>query len=482
MKLIRLICPCLVFLSTMVLAQSNPVPLANNPLVPASAAPGGTDFTLTVNGTGFAPGSSVNWNGTPLATKLISSSQLTATVPAADIAKPGAASVTVVNPGPGGGSSNVEFFAIRKPFTAVSFGKSAFEVGSTPGAVATADLNSDGKLDLVSTAGADSAVSVLLGNGDGTFRPSVQYLTATSPEFVIIGDFNGDGRLDLAVSTFFFVSVLLGNGDGTFQSHQDYGVSSVQNRGLATGDFNQDGKLDLAVVPASGGQVAILLGKGDGTFQSAVDYTAGSDRAEDVAVGDFNGDGKLDLAVTVFDDISVAILLGKGDGTFGTSNEYATGELPEGIASADLNGDGILDLVVHTIVGSGNSGGIAVLLGKGDGTFAPHVDYAAPEGESFSIVAADLSGDGKLDVAIPNVASTISTFIAKGDGTFLVPGFFASGPTPLGMAVGDFDGDGKLDLVEADNGGNTVSVLSQVTSGALKDEHELRCSKNWQEL
>ena len=174
MKLARFALLCLTFASTIVLAESNPVALINNPLVPTSAAPGGTSFTLTVNGTGFVQGSVVDWNGSTLATTFITSSQLTAVVPASDVVIAGAALITVVSPVPGGGTSNVDLFEVRQPFSAVSFGSpTSPAVGSDAGWVIAADVNADNKLDLVVTDYTDFGVSILLGNGDGTFQPQM---------------------------------------------------------------------------------------------------------------------------------------------------------------------------------------------------------------------------------------------------------------------------------------------------------------------
>ncbi len=203
---------------------TNPVPFINQPLVPDVVTPGGMGFTLTVNGTGFVMGSVVNWNGRARGTMFVSSSKLTATILASDTATPRTASVTVLSPGPGGGTSNVAFFEVTVSTSAIGFIPSSFDAGTSAFAVATGDFNGDGKLDVVVANASSNNVSVLLGNGDGTFQAPVDYPTGSQPSSVAVGDFNGDGKLDLAVANqncpsfpcgAGSVSILLGNGDGT---------------------------------------------------------------------------------------------------------------------------------------------------------------------------------------------------------------------------------------------------------------------------
>ncbi len=254
-------------LTTLIVTAQNPVPFISQPLLPSAFAPSvpGLTFALTVNGTGFVSDSVVNWNGHPRTTAYVNGSTLYAYILSSDTEQAGTAWITVVNPTPGGGTSNTIFLPINNPTSTVSFEpRTNYTVGSNPQYIATADFARDGKLDLVSANDGSGNVSVLLGNGDGTFQSQRQYAVAGNAQVPIIGDFNRDGKLDLTVPYYGAIAVLLGQGDGTFQPAVYYSTGVTAYHGI-TVDLRGDGKLDLALVGASS-DLSILLGNGDGTF------------------------------------------------------------------------------------------------------------------------------------------------------------------------------------------------------------------------
>lgn len=356
-----------------------------------------------------------------------------------------------------------------------------YRTGPVPYGIAAGDFNGDGYLDVVTADSGDidlskpnHTVGVLLNNGDGTFKPHVNYRVGGGPTFVAVGDFNGDGNLDLAVWNDWdgTVSILLGNGDGTFQKQKvtDLGTP-IQADTLAVGDFNRDGKLDLVVTDFIHAAVRVLLGNGDGTFQAPVSYSVAA-RAMRVAVADLRNVGKLDLIVPTWagnPNDAVSILLGNGDGTFQPAVNYSVNSEPGGVAIGDFNGDGKLDLAVANICGHDptyceQTGTVSVLLGNGDGTFKPQTEYSVGHGP-FDIATSDFNGDGNLDLAVPNgYDSTLTLLFGKGDGTFNAQQTYAPGNQPLSLALGQFGlgNVGSADMVLANWGsyqGNTITAL-----------------------
>jgi hypothetical protein len=432
-----------------------PVPFLNQPLVPDSATPGSAAFTLTVNGTGFVTTSVVNWNGSPRTTTFVNGNTLTAAITAPDIAAAATATITVASPG--GMVSNPAYFSVTKAILNFSFQRKDFAVGDNPQAVAAADFNNDGKLDVVVANGFNNNVAVSLGNADGTFQPAATFATINGfVTAVATGDFNNDGKIDIvaALMRTSQISVLLGNGDGTFQTHQDASVGGTP-LAVATGDLNADGKLDLIVANNADHTVSVLLGNEDGTFQAKADFTAGAGPLS-AAIGDFNGDGKLDVAAANNDSDDLSILLGNGDGTLQPHVDYATANVPTWIAAGDVNNDGKLDLVT-----SAAARFASVLLGNGDGTFQAHVDYKTGINSQFAALA-DLNADGKLDIATANFGDNSLTVLKNlGSGTYGGQNVFPTNLAPAWIAVGDFTGDGKPDMVAVDANAGQLSLLAQ---------------------
>ncbi|HEV2425510.1 MAG TPA: choice-of-anchor D domain-containing protein [Terriglobia bacterium] len=461
---------------TPTLAQNNPVPFINQPLVPDVVLPGGPGFTLTVNGTGFVSSSVVNWNGSPRTTTFITTSKLTAAILGSDVATAGTSSVTVTSQGT---TSNTVLIPVTNPTSSLLFsGGTAFATGTGPYGLVSADFNRDGKLDLAIANSSSNTVSVLLGNGDGTFQSHVDYATGQDPVFVATGDFNTDGIIDLAVINTNCAtqqncpagsaSILLGNGDGTFEPHVDYDTAPF-SYSIDTADFNRDGRLDLAV--NNGGcfyscsdTVSILLGNGDGTFQNHVDYaTINSLGAASANLGDVNNDGNLDVLTTTSGHAAgdVSSLLGNGAGVFGSPVTSSAGNEADSVVLGDLNGDSKLDLVV----GQGTDATVAVLLGNGDGTFMAPVQYG---GGGYSLAIGDFNGDGKLDIATV-VYNGGCVLFGNGDGTFQPPPLNCFYTSFVGgqVVAGDFNNDGQLDLAVTDPSGNTVETLLQIPSAVL---------------
>jgi len=316
--------------------------------------------------------------------------------------------------------------------------------GWAASSVAVADVNGDGHPDIV-VSNRNGTVGVLLGNGDGTFQAAVTYSAGGGGSFALaIADLRGNRILDVVVANSCIdqgcdgsVGVLLGNGDGTFRPAVTY-PTGYDAMAVAVGDMNGDGKPDILVgsgysvcgpkecYPA--GQVGVLLGNGDGTFQPATEYPSGDQYPDSLAIADLRGDGKLDVVAASMFSSNADVLLGNGDGTLQPVVTYGSGGSSDdwrgGVAVADVNRDGKPDLVV---VASG-SGDVGVLLGNGDGTFQTAQTYGSGC-EPWSVAVADVNNDGLPDLLVANACAY------AGSGTPSVAVLLHAGTTPTTTAL-----------------------------------------------
>jgi FG-GAP-like repeat/Cep192 domain 4/HYDIN/CFA65/VesB-like, Ig-like domain len=437
---------------------ATPVPFIGA-ILPVSVAPGGGDLTLTVNGDNFVNASVAYWGTTALATTYVSGTQLTAVVPAALTASGGTGWITVSSPGVA--ASNLVYLPVGAPASSMNFTSAQYLAGGESFMMAQGDFNGDGKMDLAVANWESNSVSVFLSNGDGTFQAAQTVSTSAEPFSLAVGDFNGDGKIDLAVGfeSSVGVSVLLGNGDGTFQDPISTAAGEL-NYSLVVGDFNRDGKLDLAVGAYDEGKAYVLLGNGDGSFQAAVPYDLGGATPLHIYAADLNGDGNLDLVAGSYASDQIAVLMGVGDGTFSTAQTYTVSTIPDAIAIADFNGDGKLDLVA-TSQGDDN---LYFFEGVGDGTFQSAQTISAGN-QSNVIGVGDFNSDGKLDVAYSSGSGSVSVMLGNGDGTFQTPQqFTATGlGYPFDLVVGNFNTGGGLGIALSDVDGS-MQVLTQTVS------------------
>ncbi|MBI3657213.1 MAG: beta-propeller fold lactonase family protein [Acidobacteria bacterium] len=448
-------------------------PFLASPLIPVSRTPGGPGFAFTVNGSGFAPGAQIFWNGTVLPTTFVNGSQLQGSVTALNVETNRSVAVTVANSGAASPPSNMLPLHLTYPTSVPSFGSSSLLASGIPSVVAAGDFNRDGKQDLVlGNIFYNSGLSIFLGRGDGTFGPELR-LPATKSASIALGDFNGDGKLDIVVDksmpTAEVLGIFLGNGDGTFTAMPDISLPNPPgNSSIAVGDLNGDGALDLVLTGTSLTQAYVFLGNGDGTFRSPA--TFGSvNQPLSIALADFNGDGRLDIVLSDYVNKAVAILLGNGDGTFQPQSKYNTNGYSYQLVVADFNGDRRPDIAVVSNGPIGTPGaGVAVLLNRGDGTFPSPVTYSP--GEAFySVASEDLNGDGKLDLVAANPNTGIKVFLGNGDGSFSPTPISVAIPTrPYSLTVLDLNNDGAPDILAPSDTDGTLPVLMQSISPILR--------------
>jgi hypothetical protein len=422
------------------------VQLGANTTITPDAAPTNT-VSLTVS-------SSTNFKGK------LEGNPLTGVVRVTDAHPAGTFTVTVTAFDSGGVPTTTTFtLTVTTPATCnpVTFAAAvSFSIGTNPFSVAVGDFNGDGQQDLVSANRVSNNVSVLLGNGAGSFNAATNFAFGSLPIFVAVGDFNGDGKQDLAVANNGSgnVSILLGDGGGGFGAVTDFSVGT-EPRSIAVGDFNGDGRQDLAVANEISNNLSILLGNGAGGFSAATNFGVGTD-PRSVAIGDFNGDGKQDLATANTGSDNLSVLLGDGAGNFSVATNIAGGFTdPFSVTVGDFDGNGRQDLAVA----NPDADNMSVLLGNGAGNFDPATNFGVGD-QPRSVAVGDFNGDGKQDLATANTLSNnVSILLGNGAGGFSAAINFVVGTGPDAVAIGDFNGDGKLDLATVNGDSANVSVL-----------------------
>lgn len=343
-----------------------------------------------------------------------------------------------------------------------SFGAATtFPVGATPRGLTASDFNGDRSLDLAVANAQDWTVSVLTNNGSGSFNAAVNYTVGYGSGSITSGDFNGDGRPDLVATdpAYNKVALLLNDGNGSFNA-AIYIVLTQSPGYLTKGDFNGDSHLDLVVAPVNtDNNLLVLPGNGQGGFGQATSYFIGTG-SNYVVTGDFNGDSQLDLAAVNSGSTTVSVLLNNGSGGFATAVPFEAGITPSALAAADLNNDRHPDLVV----GHYGLGVITVLLGDGNGSFTPAARYDTEYGPR-SLATGDFNEDGKADLAVTNAESnTVSVLQGNGSGGLRATTYYGVGQNPSHLVNGDFNGDQKPDLAlinrdETDGSKEYLSIL-----------------------
>jgi hypothetical protein len=347
--------------------------------------------------------------------------------------------------------------AVATPSSGTVAFRSVSSTGTRTYRTTVGDFNRDGFLDIAKSNEGSDNVTILLGDGTGSFTVLTTFPVNGDPISITSADFNNDGILDLAVSNFLTanVSVFLGVGNGSFGPQLTFPLGGRAGQ-IVTGDVNADGALDLVVVQASTDNVAVLLGNGDGTFRPQISFATGQ-QPEGAAIGDFNEDGKLDIATanSGANGNSVSILLGDGNGLFVAAPDVPVGHNPFSVALADFNEDGILDLA------TANRGSldISVRLGNGDGTFRePRLTSVRTQPADW-VAAGDMNGDGILDLVVADGAGLIAMFRGLGDGTFAQGQILEVDIDPDFATLADVNRDGRLDIIPGSRQKDGFGVL-----------------------
>jgi hypothetical protein len=358
----------------------------------------------------------------------------------------------------------------------IAFARTANHVaGDSPWATAAGDLNADGRLDLVVSRGPEDGsagtVGVMLNQGGGTFGARQDYSSGSDPADVLIADLDGDGRKDLVTANSWddTVSILPGTGAGAFGIAQSYPTGGSIPAAIAAGDVDRDGLVDLVLAGNRADTVAVMFNSPYG-FWGPVQTQVG-DNPVAVALGDVNRDGRLDAVTANQLAGSVSVLLGNGSWSFVVRADYGVGNQPSDVAIGDLNGDGWPDLATA----NSDPNTVSVLLNDGTAAFVAPRDYAVGTSPS-SVAIGDLNGDSKVDMAAANADdNSVSVLLGNGDGTFEKRRDYQAGDGARSLALADLNGDGRLDLVTANSYDNEVSVL--INSPGLCDVQDVTGKK-----
>ena len=360
--------------------------------------------------------------------------------------------------------------------------------GSYPHSVVAVDFNDDGIPDIATANLMGSDVSVLLADGSGGYAAAVHYPVGDSPTWIVAGDVDGDGHTDLVTADLGggTVSILRGDGNGAFATAMSYGVGGTFESpyAVALGDANNDGKLDIATANTniSNESISYLAGNGDGTFAAAVLLPigdAGYYSPQSVLLSDVTGDGNADIVTANLGADNVSVLAGDGAGGFAAATHFATDPGPVDVVAGDLTGDDIVDLV--TVNQSGQD--VSVLVGTGAGAFAAAASYPiyfdVPNDLykpwAWGLALGDIDGDGWLDIVTANTQNDTVTVLANDAGTFGSFAVFGTGALPGAVAIADMDGDGKPDVVTSNRENDDVSVLRnlEITDSIFADGFDI---------
>lgn len=341
-----------------------------------------------------------------------------------------------------------------------------YGIGTRPNAMIAKDFNNDGALDIATANAVSEDISVLMGQGDGTFAAAVNYPLQASARSLVSTDIDGDLDNDLIVSCLVqggstgVVALLLGDGAGSFTAGPVYSTVGL-SVDLVLGDFDVDGVADIAVANIGGG-IMIMLGSGAGTF-ACVDTVPASGYFRDIIAAQLDGDGHLDLATANEASNNFSVQL-SNNGSFGPQTFYSSNSSPGGLACADLDSDGDLDMAVANW-----GANVAVFAGNGTGTFASAV-YVFNGYPCHAIVACDLDNDGDLDLAAANGNPWLVTLLwGNGAMGFPTNNSYGVGNFPADLVCADLNNDGWMDIATADQLGNTVSVLLNGTTNGIDE-------------